>query len=481
MRKANTTTLIALKNQTRRVGSAGGESYIKRARRAAAGLDDEDDTETCLSWKRKLGRQPDGQSGPRNSLGTSPTVVGKPSASSITTFPDECPSSSGISNMHLHSSSGPDAGMRFPLFRTVPSPSETVASSREDTEADSVWTPEQPSGGRVRTEGRCTASSGLPGLGADLSGCADVNMDLAHDVPGSLPPPPLLPHELSRGDVNGSLVIDCGVSLNLPDTRGSAMHSSGRLPDVLVDGPADDSSDPEVPSAVVVSRSSCPRKRPLATEEAPSNRKNKGKARADAFVLVDEGTSKEGIDDTLPSSSRATAVAALEAPPTQPHRAKGINAKAKATPRNSGASENVRAQKATPRRVSKAMSSDTSDDETSDHDLVAQGLRVRTVLARPRTKGTWRVVEPPSRSVYSTKRSPAPSSRPRVWAGCKEELFAALPALAKNNGGVAWECLECPTLIFSGARSDLGLGWWEDDTWECRKITFSILMQEAEA
>jgi hypothetical protein len=42
MRKANTTTLIALKNQTRRVGSAGGESYIKRARRAAAGLDDED-------------------------------------------------------------------------------------------------------------------------------------------------------------------------------------------------------------------------------------------------------------------------------------------------------------------------------------------------------------------------------------------------------------------------------------------------------
>jgi hypothetical protein len=41
MRKANA-ALIASKNQTRRVGSAGGESYIKRARRAAAGLDDED-------------------------------------------------------------------------------------------------------------------------------------------------------------------------------------------------------------------------------------------------------------------------------------------------------------------------------------------------------------------------------------------------------------------------------------------------------
>jgi hypothetical protein len=34
--------LIALKNQTRRVGSAGGEGYIKRARRAVAGPDDQD-------------------------------------------------------------------------------------------------------------------------------------------------------------------------------------------------------------------------------------------------------------------------------------------------------------------------------------------------------------------------------------------------------------------------------------------------------
>jgi hypothetical protein len=184
--------------------------------------------------------------------------------------------------------------MRFPPFRIVPSPSEKVASAREYAEADSVWTSEQPSGGQVGTEERCTASSGLPGLGADLSECADVNMDLVHDVLGSLPPPPLLPHELSRGDVDGSLVIDCGDPLYLSDTRESAMHSSGRMPDPLVDGLADDSSAPEVPLAVVVSRSNCPRKRPLATEEAPSNRKNKGKARADAFVFVDEDASKEG-------------------------------------------------------------------------------------------------------------------------------------------------------------------------------------------
>jgi hypothetical protein len=80
-----------------------------------------------------------------------------------------------------------------------------------------------------------------------------------------------------------------------------------------------------------------------------------------------------GVDDMLPSPSRATVVAAPETPPSQSHSAKGRNAKAKAPPRNSGASENMRALKATPRRVSGAMSSDTSDDEASDNDLVAQG------------------------------------------------------------------------------------------------------------
>jgi hypothetical protein len=40
--KEITEATAALKNQTRRVGSAGGESCIKRSRRAAAGFDDED-------------------------------------------------------------------------------------------------------------------------------------------------------------------------------------------------------------------------------------------------------------------------------------------------------------------------------------------------------------------------------------------------------------------------------------------------------
>jgi hypothetical protein len=57
----------------------------------------------------------------------------------------------------------------------------------------------------------------------------------------------------------------------------------------------------------------------------------------------------------------------------------------------------------------------------------------------------------------------------------KDELFAALPALAKTRGGVAWEGLHHPVLIFSEGKSDSGgLGWWKDDAWDGRKITFSM-------
>ena len=55
----------------------------------------------------------------------------------------------------------------------------------------------------------------------------------------------------------------------------------------------------------------------------------------------------------------------------------------------------------------------------------------------------------------------------------KDELFAALPALAKNSGGVAWEGFN-PTLIFSEEKSDPGLGWWMGDAWDGRRITFSM-------
>ena len=56
----------------------------------------------------------------------------------------------------------------------------------------------------------------------------------------------------------------------------------------------------------------------------------------------------------------------------------------------------------------------------------------------------------------------------------KDELLAALPALAKNEDGVAWKGLAYPTLIFSGERGDPGLGWWDEDSWENRKIVFSM-------
>ena len=56
----------------------------------------------------------------------------------------------------------------------------------------------------------------------------------------------------------------------------------------------------------------------------------------------------------------------------------------------------------------------------------------------------------------------------------KDELFAALPAIAKNRGGIAWESLYPTLILFSEGISDPGLGWWKDDIWEGRKITFSM-------
>jgi len=53
----------------------------------------------------------------------------------------------------------------------------------------------------------------------------------------------------------------------------------------------------------------------------------------------------------------------------------------------------------------------------------------------------------------------------------KDELFAALPVLAKNRGGIASESPN-PTLIFFS--EDPGLGWWKDDIWEGRRIRFSM-------
>jgi hypothetical protein len=56
----------------------------------------------------------------------------------------------------------------------------------------------------------------------------------------------------------------------------------------------------------------------------------------------------------------------------------------------------------------------------------------------------------------------------------KDELFAALPALAKNRGGIACETVNPTLIFFSDEKSDTGLGWWKDDIWEGCKITFSM-------
>jgi hypothetical protein len=361
---------------------------------------------------------------------------------------------------------GPYANLRFSTSRRVASSSAAVASSEagENAEADPGLTSEQPLDGQVRGEEQCTTSLSEPG--ADLSECADVDMDRAHEVDVSQPPP----LELPRNDIDDSSVVDSRDLLYLSGIQDSAMYGSGSIPDSLVDGMIDDSSGSDVPLAVVASRLRSPRKHTLTAEEPSSNRKGKSKVRADPFVSVDVDASSEGVtlgesyrwtgggglctmsdlciqlvddNDTLPSPSRVVLATTAPGPSpgqSQSHSARGRDAKAKAPLRNLGANESTRALKVTPRRASGAMCSDTSGDEASDDDLVAvqgsprspgQYLFIHVVShdvrltpygpvrPRPRTKSIWRVVEPPRSSAYPAKRSPAPSSRPRVWAGVR--------------------------------------------------------------
>ena len=65
------------------------------------------------------------------------------------------------------------------------------------------------------------------------------------------------------------------------------------LTDSLFDGMIGDSSGSDIPLSMVVSRSCGPGKRTLAVEKPPISRKDKGKARADAFVSADVGASGE--------------------------------------------------------------------------------------------------------------------------------------------------------------------------------------------
>ncbi|KAI0277464.1 hypothetical protein BGY98DRAFT_1097419 [Russula aff. rugulosa BPL654] len=131
--------------------------------------------------------------------------------------------------------------------------------------------------------------------------------------------------------------------------------------------------------------------------------------------------------------------------------------------------------------MTRVENSNTSEFEASDVNLAPRASARSARTALPRTSkatGIWRVVDPPSggSAVHPSKppHVPATDLRPRVWTGGKDELFAALPALSKNRGGIACET-QNPTLIFfSEEKSDPGLGWWKNDIWEGRRITFSI-------
>lgn len=55
------------------------------------------------------------------------------------------------------------------------------------------------------------------------------------------------------------------------------------------------------------------------------------------------------------------------------------------------------------------------------------------------------------------------------------ELSVAIPALEKSTDGIVNEGYDTPILIFKSNRDKVPeLGAWEGDTWEGRKITFSM-------
>ncbi len=256
---------MALKNSKRRATSSGCESYSNRARTAAIDSDDGEpfhflspsyavliicratDTETLLSWSRKVGAAPPlaAQSGPpRNQKrievdsamdGISGKVLGKPGPATL------------------------DEAMR-PLQECV----QPVFGGTQDQSPPSV--PER------------TAYS---------SECREVDMDVAHEL---FPPP--IPHELSTASHGYTSNLENSPALGSVGTQGTALYSLRRTFDSLIYTILDDTSDCDVPLAVLALRKRKRRRAP-SVEKPRRRTKAKGKGKADRCDFVDVDASRE--------------------------------------------------------------------------------------------------------------------------------------------------------------------------------------------
>ncbi len=281
---------MALKNSKRRATSSGCESHSNRARTAAIDSDDGEpfhflspsyavliicratDTETLLSWSRKVGAAPPlaAQSGPpRNQkrIETDSAMDGITQAQNDMDSPEGCDFSLGIRDENTPSGKvlgmpGPatlDEAMR-PLQECV----QPVLGGTQDQSPPSV--PER------------TAYS---------SECREVDMDVAHEL---FPPP--IPHELSTASHGYTSNLENSPALGSVGTQGTALYSLRRTFDSLIYTILDDTSDCDVPLAVLALRKRKRRRAP-SVEKPRRRTKAKGKGKADRCDFVDVDASRE--------------------------------------------------------------------------------------------------------------------------------------------------------------------------------------------
>ncbi|KAI9440990.1 hypothetical protein H4582DRAFT_1940796 [Lactarius indigo] len=449
MRSSEESRAAALvKNQRRRVTDPGGEAYYpgypKRARTACSPIA----TGTQrLTWRRKIGELPAASSSVSGIKGkgvcatsAASGVARTPRAAAAVANSNSCgPGLLGVVNQEVPSVPH-DSSTGFSAPHGVAPPVKAAAPSQETARADAEPATMLPvSGDETAGETQPTTNAQADGMGGNF----EFALPLTEALDSSGDPSDLTPQ-------------------------------GGDLSDPMDDG---SSSSSGVPLSLLVSPLRSARKRAFPAEEPLRSKKGKekgkGKAKARASESKDEVTVHTDVSISLPRR-KATAAAT-----PRPSNSKGKSPKVKTTTDLSHIGGNKRDTSASPRKRLRAQSHHTSEEDTSDPDVVPQARIVRN--NRPRTKSLWRVVEAPKNRARATQRLVAPSSRPRVWAGvrrrAKTSCWLRSPALAKNQDGVAWESLENPTLIFSGERGDPGLGWWDEDAWESRKIVFSIIRE----
>lgn len=425
---------MALKNSRRRVTLSGAESHSKRARMGAN--DSNDDTEILLSWSSKVeGESPlVAQSGPpryQKGIEIDSAMDSVTPAQIDMDSPEGCDFSLGTRDENAPSSKAlenPGPPMLGEVMRPLQECVQPVLGGTQG----------QSSGEKFCKEKRCLPS--VPEQGAHSSESRELEMDVAL---GLYCPP--MPHELSTASLGDPPNIDNSPAFD----------------------PVDDTSDSDVPLALLVSLREKQRRAPLIKK--PRRRtKVKGKAKADGCNSVDVDASRKDIaldvvDELEPRYSSPSYISAMTAVAAE----------------TSQHTMNPRTR--TRRKMARVEDSDTSEFEALDVNLSPRATARSAPPRASKSSGIWRVVNPPSRgsTVHPLKpsRVHATDLRPRVWTGGKDELFAALPSLAKNRGGIACETLNPTLIFFSEEISDSGLGWWKDDIWEGRGITFSIVRE----